>query len=87
VLISDCLSNIPMFIMGSYLLQDGIHEKLDMVGTRFFGLKSRESKNNIWLGGKPFALPRRLEDLGSYAPNYELVPYREMGMQNPHKAW
>lgn len=36
VLINNHLTNIPMFIMGFYLLQDGIHEKLDRVRSRFF---------------------------------------------------
>lgn len=31
VLVNDCLTNIPMFIMGFYLLQEGVHDKLDRV--------------------------------------------------------
>lgn len=39
VLINDCLTNIPMFVMGFYLLHDGTHEKLDKVRSRFFWAK------------------------------------------------
>ena len=31
VLINDCLTNIPMFVMGFYLLHYGTHEKLDKI--------------------------------------------------------
>ena len=39
VLINDCLTNIPMFVMGFYLLHDGTHEKLDKIRSRFFWAK------------------------------------------------
>lgn len=31
VLINDCLTDVCMYVMGFYLLQDGAHEKLDKV--------------------------------------------------------
>lgn len=35
-LINSCLSSLPMFIMGFFLLQDGVHAKFDTVRPRFF---------------------------------------------------
>lgn len=35
-LVNDCLTNIPMFTMGYYVLQDGVHEKSDQVRSIFF---------------------------------------------------
>ena len=36
VLMNNYLTNIQIFIMGFYLLQEGIHEKMDRVRSRFF---------------------------------------------------
>lgn len=35
-LINVCLTNAPMYAMGFYLLQDGVHDKFDKVRSRFF---------------------------------------------------
>lgn len=35
-LVNDCLTYIPVYIMGFYLLQDGMREELDKVRSRFF---------------------------------------------------
>lgn len=39
VLINNCLTNILMYVMGFYLLQDGIHDKLNKIWSRFFWAK------------------------------------------------
>ncbi|KAK1693140.1 hypothetical protein QYE76_009837 [Lolium multiflorum] len=36
VLSNSCLDNLPMFAMGLFLLQDGIHVKFDSIRSRFF---------------------------------------------------
>lgn len=35
-LVNDCLTNIPIYLMGFYLLQDGAHDKMDRVRSHFF---------------------------------------------------
>lgn len=43
VLVNDCLTNIPMYMMGFYLFQDEVHEKLEF-DPGSFGKRSRASK-------------------------------------------
>lgn len=41
ILVNDCLTNIPMYIMGFYLLQNGVHDKMDRVRSWFFWEKEQ----------------------------------------------
>jgi hypothetical protein len=36
MLINSCLDNIASYVMGLYLLLDGIHHKLDMSRAKFY---------------------------------------------------
>lgn len=46
ILVIHCLTNIPMYIMGFYLLQDEVHNKMDRVHSRFFWEKEHGKKKN-----------------------------------------
>ena len=35
ILTNSCLSSIPLYCMGFYLLQDGIHKKIDSIRAKF----------------------------------------------------
>jgi len=36
MLTNTCLSNLPMYVMGFYLLPKGVHSKLDFIRSKFF---------------------------------------------------
>ena len=46
-LINSCLSSLPMFIMGFFLLQDGVHAKFDYVWSRFVWEKDSGKQHTI----------------------------------------
>jgi hypothetical protein len=36
ILSDSCLDNLPMFAMGMFLLEDGIHARFDSIRSKFF---------------------------------------------------
>jgi hypothetical protein len=36
ILTNSCLTNLPMYIMGFYMLPKGVHDKMDMIRSKFF---------------------------------------------------
>lgn len=49
ILINSCLSSIPMYMMGFYLLPDQVHHKMDAIRARFFldGLEGKKKYHMI----------------------------------------
>lgn len=49
ILINSCLSSIPMYMMGIYLLPEGVHQKMDSFRARFFweGLEGKKKYHMI----------------------------------------
>lgn len=64
VLVNDCLTNIPMFIMGFYLLRDGIHDKLDRVRSIFFWAKENQKQKYHMVRWEHICQPKELGVLG-----------------------
>ena len=86
VLINDWLTNVCMYVMGFYLLQDGAHEILDKVRSCLFWEKER-GKKNIWSTSLLSAHQK-----GRWSRNYqyqdpEQVLDRQVGIANPTWPW
>lgn len=49
ILINSCLSSIPLYMMGVYLLPEGVHNKMDSIRARFFweGLEKKRKYHMI----------------------------------------
>ncbi|XP_071677031.1 uncharacterized protein [Lolium perenne] len=60
VLIDSCLSSLPMYIMGLYLLPEGVHAAFDKELSRFFRVTDKAAKNITWSSGPMCAPPRIL---------------------------
>lgn len=42
ILTNSCLSSIPLYCMGFYLLQDGVHKKMDGIRSKFLWQRAED---------------------------------------------
>ena len=87
VLINDRLTNIPMFIMGFYLLQYKIAFMTNWIGcdSVFLFYRSKEQGKHKYhmIKWEAICSPKEKGGLGVInTKNYELVPYLKVGMEN-----
>ena len=64
VLINNCLTNIPMFVMGFYLLQDRISDKLNKVRSHFFWAKENGKQWYHMVSWDNICQPKEVGGLG-----------------------
>jgi hypothetical protein len=72
-LTNSCLSSLPMFAVGIYLLHDSTHYAMDRSRARFFLEESGTLGSTTWWTGQLYASPRRL---GFGNPQHETREYR-----------
>lgn len=63
-LVNDCLTNILTFTMGFHLLQDGVHDKLDRVRSRFFWEKVNGKQKHRMVNWPTICSPKENGGLG-----------------------
>lgn len=64
-MINSCLSSIPMYIMGFYLLPESIQQKIDSVRARFYG-QCLSSKWKYHMMRWPALCRRQTEEIWRY---------------------
>jgi hypothetical protein len=62
ILIESCLSSLPNYIMGFYLLPDQVHQKMDSARARFFW-DFRGKRKNHMVKWEDLARPREFRGL------------------------
>jgi hypothetical protein len=58
ILSNSCLASLPMFLMGLFLLQDGVHSKFDSHCSRFFWEGSRPKRKYHLVNWPTFCRPK-----------------------------
>ena len=66
VLVNDCLTNIPLFVMGFYLLRDGIHDKLNRIRSCFFWAKENDKQKYHMVSWDNICQPKEVGGLGGH---------------------
>jgi hypothetical protein len=51
ILTNSCLSSLPIYTMGFYLLPNKIHKKMSSIRANFFWQGAEDSKNTTWRNG------------------------------------
>uniref|UniRef100_J3N7V7 Reverse transcriptase zinc-binding domain-containing protein n=1 Tax=Oryza brachyantha TaxID=4533 RepID=J3N7V7_ORYBR len=64
VLINSCLSSIPIYSMGCYLLPEGIHQKLDSIRGRFYWSGIGDKRKFHMAKWRDMSFPKEFGGLG-----------------------
>lgn len=76
ILTNNCLSNLPMYVMGFYMLPKGVHTKMDNIRAKFFWQGARKSfKYHVakWISASKPKIFGGLGILNTYLMNQCLI--------------
>jgi len=64
VLLNSCLTSIPMYVMGFYLLYEGNHQRMDAARARFFWQGTGKKKKYHMIRWEALSTPKEFGGLG-----------------------